>query len=107
MGVPAAFVGAALRIAVSAGRHMPAPTMHIDDLAVVREPDAGARHADPSVCGARTEAEVIEEIGGRNASAHDDGARVLLQTSPVEYRQIEILVAVAGRLHHRYALRGG
>src|SRR6266511_3595723 len=68
VGVPGFLVAAALRIAVAQRGDMPSPALNADDLAVVREPDARARNADFGVAGEESpEAEVVKEVGGRNA----------------------------------------
>ena len=51
--VPGVLRRAALRVAVAERRDVPAPRLHVDDLAVVREPDARARHADRRVARCR------------------------------------------------------
>ena len=78
---------------------MPAPSLHVDDLAVVGKEDARARNAERSIGGeAGAEAVEIQVIGRRYACADDDRAAVLLQAGSVEDRQLEVLISVASRL---------
>src|SRR5687767_7756766 len=82
---------------------MPTPRLHVDDLAVVGEPDARAGHADRGVA-----VVVVEMVGGWNSRADDNGTAVFLQTRVVEDRELEVFVTVASRFDHRDPFgRGG
>ena len=81
---------------------MPAPGLNVDDLSVVGEPDARARHADRRVA-----IVVVEMVGRRNPRSHDNRAAVFLQAGAVEDGEIEVLVAVAGGFDHGDAFGGG